>query len=38
MECPKKKKKIKKWYDGFVIGSLKDIYNPWSITNFLKKK
>ena len=33
----KEKEKIKKWYDGFVIGSLKDIYNPWSITNFLKK-
>ena len=29
---------VKKWYDGFVIGSVKDIYNPWSITNFLKKK
>ena len=31
------KEKVKKWYDGFVIGSLKDVYNPWSITNFLKK-
>ncbi len=26
---------VKKWYDGFTIGNLKDIYNPWSIINFL---
>ena len=32
------KEKVKKWYDGFVIGPVKDIYNPWSITNFLSKK
>ena len=32
------KGKVKKWYDGFVIGPVKDIYNPWSITNFLSKK
>ena len=29
---------VKKWYDGFVFGSKKDIYNPWSITNFLDKR
>ena len=29
---------IKKWYDGFVFGGKKDIYNPWSITNFLDKR
>ena len=34
----REKENVKKWYDGFVIGSVKDIYNPWSITNFLKKK
>mgnify|MGYP000528394189 FL=1 len=28
---------VKKWYDGFVFGGKKDIYNPWSITNFLDK-
>lgn len=26
---------IKKWYDGFCFGEKKDIYNPWSIINFL---
>ena len=30
-----KKEEVKKWYDGFVFGSQKDIYNPWSILNFL---
>ena len=29
---------VKRWYDGFVFGSHRDIYNPWSITNFLKEK
>ena len=29
---------IKQWYDGFIFGSQKDIYNPWSITNFLSKR
>ena len=29
------KEKIKKWYDGFIFGNVKDIYNPWSITKFL---
>ena len=24
------------WYDGFTFGNKKDIYNPWSIINFLK--
>lgn len=27
---------VKKWYDGFAFGSCKDIYNPWSILNYLK--
>ena len=31
----KEKKDIKTWYDGFTFGSVKDIYNPWSVTNFL---
>ena len=33
-----KKEAIKWWYDGFVFGQQKDIYNPWSIVNFLKQK
>ena len=31
------KNAVKEWYDGFIFGSRKDIYNPWSITNFLKE-
>jgi len=26
---------VKKWYDGFVFGHQGDIYNPWSVLNFL---
>ena len=26
---------VKQWYDGFIFGEHKDIYNPWSIINFL---
>ncbi len=26
---------IKRWYDGFRIGSASDIYNPWSVTWYL---
>lgn len=29
---------VKKWYDGFTFGQVRDIYTPWSITNFLDKK
>lgn len=32
------KEAVKQWYDGFTFGGKKDIYNPWSITNFLDKK
>ena len=32
------KEKVKQWYDGFTFGKHKDIYNPWSILNFLDKK
>ncbi|MBQ5988541.1 MAG: AAA family ATPase, partial [Oscillospiraceae bacterium] len=32
------KDEVKYWYDGFTVGDLKDIYNPWSVTNFLGKK
>ena len=29
---------VKNWYDGFTFGTKTDIYNPWSIINFLDKK
>ena len=29
------KEKVKQWYNGFVFGEHSDIYNPWSILNFL---
>ena len=29
---------VKDWYDGFTFGKMKDIYNPWSIINFLDEK
>lgn len=29
------KEEVKQWYDGFAFGNQKDIYNPWSILNFL---
>ena len=32
------KKNVKRWYDGFIFGSCKDIYNPWSILNYLDKR
>ena len=35
---PDEKEDVKKWYDGFIFGKQKDIYNPWSIINFLDKK
>ena len=33
-----KKQQVKDWYDGFTFGSKQDIYNPWSIINFLDDK
>ena len=27
---------VKRWYDGFTFGTCRDIYNPWSIINYLK--
>ncbi len=37
-ELPDRKQEVKKWYVGFTFGSLSDIYNPWSILNYLDKK
>ena len=33
-----KKQEVKSWYDGFKFGEKSDIYNPWSIINYLDKK
>ena len=33
-----KKEEIKKWYDGYRIGNVEGIYNPWSILNYLNRK
>ncbi len=32
------KEEVKIWYDGFTFGSQTDIYNPWSVTNYLDKR
>ena len=37
-ELSSEKEKVKKWYDGFTFGTSKDVYNPWSIINFLDEK
>ena len=29
------KEKVKYWYDGFTFGNVSDIYNPWSVINYL---
>ena len=31
------KQQVKEWYDGFTFGGISDIYNPWSILNYLEK-
>ena len=33
-----KKNQVKDWYDGFTFGDCRDIYNPWSIINYLKQR
>ena len=37
-EIQENKKEIKKWYDGYKIGEVEGIYNPWSILNYLADK
>lgn len=32
------KQKVRRWYDGYKFGNTESIYNPWSITSFLKNK
>ena len=34
-EIQEQKEEMKKWYDGYVIGNTENIYNPWSILNYL---
>ena len=31
-------REVKSWYDGFTFGSVTDIYNPWSVINYLDKR
>ena len=40
MECglAEERERVKHWYDGFIFGTHADIYNPWSILNFLDTK
>ena len=37
-EIEENKEEIKKWYDGYKIGNIEGIYNPWSVLNYLSKK
>lgn len=32
-----RKDEVKRWYDGFIFGNKRDIYNPWSIINYIAK-
>ena len=32
------KEEVKRWYDGFIFGKQKNIYNPWSIIGYLRYK
>ena len=34
----KYREKVKLWYNGFIFGNTDNIYNPWSIINFLSLK
>ena len=33
-----RKQEVRSWYDGFTFGDQADIYNPWSIVNYLDKR
>lgn len=37
-DMSERKQDVKDWYDGFSFGNMTDIYNPWSIINFLDKR
>ena len=32
------KENVKFWYDGFTFGTVRDIYNPWSVTLYLDER
>ncbi len=32
------REQVQAWYDGFTFGTKTDIYNPWSIINYLSKR
>ncbi len=32
------REQVRRWYDGFTFGKKSDIYNPWSIINYLDKQ
>lgn len=34
----REKQGVKHWYDGFTFGNVPDIYNPWSIANFINNR
>lgn len=33
-----RKQQVKTWYDGFTFGGKSDIYNPWSVINYLDNR
>ncbi len=33
-----KKEEVKQWYNGYKFGETENIYNPWSIVNYIAKK
>ncbi len=33
-----RRNEVRTWYDGFTFGRVRDIYNPWSILNYLDKR
>ena len=35
--CRENEVELKRWYDGYVIGNT-EVYNPWSVLNYLNKK
>ncbi len=34
----KQEQEARRWYDGFIFGDCKNIYNPWSVLNYLREK
>ena len=37
-EIEEEEQEIKQWYDGYKMGELDGIYNPWSILQYLQKR